>query len=266
MREFKVITEIKKYLDNNWHIFPVHYPQENGLCSCKNPICTSQGKHPLTAHGFKDATTDIKQIKEWIKQYPNANWGIRTGRESNLIVLDVDGQKGGFESMSKYQMPFSFYTLTGNGWHAYFKFPKGIEYASSVNILTGVDIRANNGYVVAPPSKHINGNFYEIYCNDKLTYPPDCFCELINNKQEQKKVDTKKPDFFFEGQRNNALFRWGIYFVNNHSTNQHRLFAFLKKINQKRCVPPLLNFEVLQITNNILNTKNTKTGKPYRFT
>jgi hypothetical protein len=27
--------------------------------------CSPHGKEPLTPHGFKDATTDLQQIREW---------------------------------------------------------------------------------------------------------------------------------------------------------------------------------------------------------
>jgi hypothetical protein len=257
-----------QYLNLGWNIFPLHYPKENGLCSCNKLNCSSPAKHPLTLHGFKDATIDIKQIKEWIKQYPNANWGIRTGKESNIVVLDVDVKKGGNESLikNKYSNPITFTVSTGNGYHCYFELPKDIEWASGVNILTGVDIRANNGYVVAPPSKHINGSTYEIFCNEKLAYPPDWFCGIISKKQEQKGINKQKPDFFKEGERNENLFRIGLGFAYKQARNTKRLFAYLKATNKKRCNPPLPNFEILQITNNILNTKDIKTGKQLRFT
>ena len=53
-------------------------------------------KKPLTANGFKDATTDREKIEEWWSVHPNANVGIATGDMSGGIVaidMDVDKDK-----------------------------------------------------------------------------------------------------------------------------------------------------------------------------
>ena len=60
---------------------------ENGI-----PVfpCNPHTKSPLNAHGHKEATTDVAQIKEWWATFPNAMLGIATGQISGLFVLDVD--------------------------------------------------------------------------------------------------------------------------------------------------------------------------------
>jgi len=78
-------------------VFPLHTPGKNG-CSCGKRDCDSMGKHPRTARGLKDATTDEQQIKEWWAKWPNANIGMLTGKESRILVLDVDPRHGGTES------------------------------------------------------------------------------------------------------------------------------------------------------------------------
>src|SRR5947208_6123051 len=53
------------------------------------------GKIPLKGwRGFKDATTDLGQLRRWWSQHPNANWGIATGKVSGIVVLDTDGLDG----------------------------------------------------------------------------------------------------------------------------------------------------------------------------
>jgi hypothetical protein len=44
-------------------------------------------KRPLTAHGFRDATTDPEQIRRWQKQHPGCDWGTPTAA---FWVLDID--------------------------------------------------------------------------------------------------------------------------------------------------------------------------------
>ena len=47
-------------------------------------------KVPLTRHGFKDATTDEKQIRAWWKRWPNANIGAPTGIAFDVIDVEVE--------------------------------------------------------------------------------------------------------------------------------------------------------------------------------
>lgn len=49
-------------------------------------------KVPLIRHGrgFRDATTNLRQVEAWWRSSPHANIGIPTGRVSGLSVVDVD--------------------------------------------------------------------------------------------------------------------------------------------------------------------------------
>ncbi len=49
---------------------------------------------------------------------------------------------------------------TGSGMHYYFKHPGGEVRNSAGRLGPGLDIRADGGYVVAPPSRHPNGRTY----------------------------------------------------------------------------------------------------------
>ena len=42
-------------------------------------------KSPYTEHGFKDASTDLDQIREWWTRWPDAGIGIRTGSSSGFV-------------------------------------------------------------------------------------------------------------------------------------------------------------------------------------
>ena len=46
------------YVARGWQIFPC-YSIERGRCTCKlGENCDNPGKHPMTQHGFKAATTE----------------------------------------------------------------------------------------------------------------------------------------------------------------------------------------------------------------
>jgi hypothetical protein len=61
-------------------------------CSCGDPACGAVGKHPLTPHGLKDASSDPAQLTGWWRRWPQANIGLVTGELAE--VLDVDGRPG----------------------------------------------------------------------------------------------------------------------------------------------------------------------------
>ena len=84
-----------------WPVFPLYEITGAGDCSCGHPDCHSPAKHPRTSNGLNDATTDSATIQDWWSQWPTANIGIRTGRESGLFVLDVD--LGGEDSLERLQ-------------------------------------------------------------------------------------------------------------------------------------------------------------------
>ena len=144
------------------------YRIKNGSCTCHaGKKCPhKQGKHPSTEHGVKDATDDKALILEWFKA-EMWNIGLACGEKGNLTVLDVDPKNGGLESLKELRKfpgnwEDTLLISTGSkGYHYYY------EYSSEVkqrrNVLPGIDIINEGGYVVAPPSNHLSGNYYSFF-------------------------------------------------------------------------------------------------------
>src|SRR5689334_7971922 len=59
-----------------------------------------RGKTPLTATGFKAATRDTSQVREWWSKRPDANICVACG-ESGLLVVDVDPRNGVNETLRR---------------------------------------------------------------------------------------------------------------------------------------------------------------------
>lgn len=122
--------------------------------------CRPGGKEPLTEHGHLDATTDPRKITAWWTRWPDANIAMPTGRRSGVFVLDVDPDKGGFESLATLlaansELPHTATVKTGGGGrHYYFKYPDdGTTIPNSAGrIGRGLDVRGEGGYVLLPPS------------------------------------------------------------------------------------------------------------------
>ena len=120
-------------------------------------------KAPSTTNGFYDAKGEWSE--GFIKTF--RNWGVRTGLESGVIVLDIDPRNGGDASLkafleaNNYSLPATLTVRTGNGGtHYYFQYVPGIP--SRTNLFPGVDICSDGKYAVSPGSTLGPGKDYEI--------------------------------------------------------------------------------------------------------
>ena len=93
MTDLSLLDAALSYAACGWQVFPCHTPTGAG-CSCRR-ACGRIGKHPRTRNGLKDATTSQTTIRQWWKQWPQANIAVATGTVSGLVVLDEDTYKGG---------------------------------------------------------------------------------------------------------------------------------------------------------------------------
>ncbi|SOZ01744.1 DUF3631 domain-containing protein [Cupriavidus taiwanensis] len=156
-----MLEAAQQYASQGWRVFPLH-GIVNGACTCGNAGCKSPGKHPITAHGFKEATTDSTALARWFNGgtgFPR-NIGIATG--DGILVLDIDrkpGKPDGKDSLTSLvgqhgKLPNTLIAQTGGGGaHLVFRLPTGRHVKSSAGKLgPSLDVRADGGYIVAWPS------------------------------------------------------------------------------------------------------------------
>lgn len=166
------------YAAKRWPVLPLWWPHK-GCYACGRKECASAGKHPipsLVPRGLLDATTDQARIRRWWQRYPHANVGVVAGQASGLMALDVDAKAGGLEALEelldKYgRFPEGPISQTGGGGkHFFFAFAPGL-----INrvIAPGLELKAN-GYLVAPPSRHVSARSYqwEVEAGPELPLPP----------------------------------------------------------------------------------------------
>jgi putative DNA primase/helicase len=152
-------------------VFPLYEVMPDGTCACGGSLCKSPrnaGKHPRTTHGVKDATTSPEIIRQWWAAWPKANIGVATGSVSGIIVLDVDPDKGGDDSLRTLpEPPVTPRSLTGGGGqHILFRYDPATPLRNTSGALgPGLDTRSDGGYIVAPPSNHISGRVYAWDCD-----------------------------------------------------------------------------------------------------
>ncbi|HXQ49310.1 MAG TPA: bifunctional DNA primase/polymerase, partial [Thermoplasmata archaeon] len=148
-------------------------------------------KTPHTPHGFKDATADEAQIWRWWTEFPDAGIGMPTGAVTGFVVLDVDPRHGGDESLEQLvkehgPLPGGPVVRTGGGGrHIYFAHPGG-GVPSVVGFRPGLDLRADGGYVVLPPSPHKSGAPYAWVIpleSAEVRLPPPWLLKVIEERR-----------------------------------------------------------------------------------
>ena len=143
------------------------------------PCCPNE-KRPLTPHGFKDATSDEKQISWWWKRWPTANIGLTLG--SKFWVLDVDYPDGErllarLETQHE-PLPLITQVRTGHGGrHIYFSAPSFRVKTTAGRLGYGIDVRGASSYVLVPPSRTVAE--YTWISQNKLTQAPSWLLALI---------------------------------------------------------------------------------------
>jgi hypothetical protein len=170
MADDEALVAAIAYGARGWPAFPVAGVRADGWCMCGGG-CGSPGKHPLTPHGVSDAAVDSERLRAWGRRWRGANVGVATGPASGIVVVDVDLAKGGDTSLVKLRasglvLPATLTARTGGGGlHLVYCHPdlplrNTAGRLPGAGPLPGIDLRAEGGYVVVPPSRHASGARY----------------------------------------------------------------------------------------------------------
>ena len=113
------------------------------------------------------ATSDPFEV---LSTWPPCNCNVGIATWHDCIVIDVDPDRGGMESLAKLNLPPTLTIKTARGgFHYYFKAPPGMMITNSVNRLgQGIDVRGYGGYVVGPGSI-VNASAYRIEREASIT-------------------------------------------------------------------------------------------------
>lgn len=131
-------------VDMGWRVFPLRPGH----------------KTPATGHGFKDATTDVHQLRAWWRREPRYGVGLAC---EGFVVLDVDVRDGkpGRESLARLEaqhgeLPETWIVATPSGGvHRYFAAIPGRTVERALFPELAIDRCGVGGYVVAPPTETI---------------------------------------------------------------------------------------------------------------
>ncbi len=116
-------------------------------------VFPSYQKKPLVKWGTQ-STTDARIVRGWFdNEFPMADVCIKTGAESNLVVVDWDGYKlGPLAQFPLEPYPHTYQVVTPKGGHHFYFTHPGYPVANSAGTLAEyVDVRGDGGMVVAYP-------------------------------------------------------------------------------------------------------------------
>ena len=170
-----------------------------------------RAKAPYTGSGFKEATTDPEQIKQWWAKWPHALIGVPMGAASGLWCLDIDRPKkqGDIDGLDSLQALLDKHgalpntasqTSASSGKHYFFKYDQKCKFSNRAGtIAPKIDIRAQGGYIIIAPSvipnvgKYTAGKPIQEYISDlkNAAEAPAWLVELAQGKKEAPKA-TKK--------------------------------------------------------------------------
>jgi hypothetical protein len=170
------------FASRGWRVFPLAPNEKIPL------IAKADG-----GNGCLDATTDPTVIRGWWQKAPKAGIGFACGPDSGVWVLDIDPEKGGSDSFAAMEnhfgtLPETLEVKTGSGGrHLYFKWPAGRQLKNRKDLrgalnqkMRGIDVRADGGYVVLPPSGHPSGTTYAWAWDSPVADAPPWLLDLVD--------------------------------------------------------------------------------------
>ena len=213
----------------------------------------------------KEAASE-QQIKTWWTQWPDANVGIVTGTISGLAVIDIDTDEG--RQAIQEHIPDSLVIPVVNtpsgGQHYYFKCTDE-KLSNNSRTVVGCDLRANGGYVLAPPSTNGTGKAYtwqeglsihqvalpdlpsdylffvskkNAYINNSIISFKENVSTLDKNSCQQNLTKlTSANRMFCEGTRDNDLFNVANCLVKG-GMPRDRILQVIDNLAKKCCNPP----------------------------
>jgi putative DNA primase/helicase len=237
---------------------------------------------------YQSMLPDDDDIEEWFGpggKFVDSNIGIVTGQISRNIVLDFDHTDAikAFRERNNGERLRCPQVISGKGLHAYLNYPAGLttlldndriqnfvgKLASIDSRFKHLDLRADGGFVVTPPSTHASGKKYEWAISPEECGPPDVpdwFLRVLldasatETPKAQNNTATDEIDLFGNdyaklldgvghGQRNDACAKLaGHYF--SMGLPHREVLPILIGWNQRND-PPMTQAEVLATVKSI---------------
>jgi len=151
------------YLQHGWSVIPAPVGAKRSLVQWKR---------------WQTSRPDVELWQAWIARWPRCNLAVITGRLSGIVVLDVDPRHGGLATIARLErehgeFPDTACVLTPSGGrHLYYRHPGGrIGNVQNSTAAPGIDLRADGGLALLPPSRRADGQAYEWWVGPSEVVP-----------------------------------------------------------------------------------------------
>ena len=230
------------------------------------PINTKTKKPYIAWKEFQIRIATADEVKQWVRDYPEAGIALVTGEISNIVVFDVDPRNGG---TNKQFIPFKTVSSKtgGKGRHYFFNYPSTVKVGCHPSIMPGIDLKADLGYVIIPPSLHPSGNKYEwikSILDHEPNYLPQELLDLIRKtSQKQSNFDPSLLNGVGEGSRNGSAASVAGKLLKRFKKGEWEteVWPLLSAWNAKN-IPPLSEYELRNVFISIakLEAQKSDTG------
>jgi len=242
-----MIDKVLQYLDRGFNIVQIPHKQ-------KGPVMGWE-------HFQYDRVTE-EVAKKWWTLDPKANIGLVTGEISGTVVVDIDSKEG-YENVIKVigadNIKNTLIAKTGGGgYHLFYKHPNdGKKIANSVGIFHGVDIRADGGIIVLPPSIHHTGNVYMWLNNNEIQPLPKDLEDILSKPRGKGLTKEDWETSIGKGSRNQEMTRRvGKLFQLGMKLDE--IIVITESWNEMHCNPPLPAKEIKAMIDSIYKRETIK--------
>lgn len=254
-------NEVLKYLNLGFSVIPL------GKISLKNDG-SKDITYPISWAKYQTQRASVQEVSSW----KWTNLGVVTGKISNLIILDTDLYKQGYDEQlfKSLNIPLTPVQQTARGGRQYFFKHPGFEIRNSVSIGhsgSGIDIRADGGMSIIPPTKTTYGEYKWLVSPDDADFAelPKTLLEILKKQvttTSSKKLSNYDMLGIGEGERNSTLLSLVGSLILKYPRNkwEKEVLPLVIAMNQS-FKPPLDNKEVLSIYNSITKKELSK-GEP----
>lgn len=247
--------------------------REDGSCTCgKGAACATPGKHPAGGDGWQHRVTcDEDVIASWLEGDDRFNIGIRLGRESRIIDVEVDTPEAQevLEQFGLHEVDTPTYRAS-RGEHRLFRFDDRLPDVAVVKV-GGLEVRTGGGgraaQSVAPGSWHKSGKQYEwlpgksIDDVDPAAIPEHFLRAILENSTKKGsgvaaqaraataagvKISAGGRHAYLLGQAANQIQRTPT--LDDECRNS--TLTILRSLNATMCDPPKEDAEIIAIVDN----------------